>query len=131
MDPKIGEDLLAKNKSHNSFDRYAIAALKILPGSIWPSVVEHLPQDIYLLCDYQQRASIVQSNKCLPSTIPTGSMLSRNSYSGDGYYMELVENSTQVMKRYEELVNEHYKEPVIGNVTVSVLKTLTSDESEL
>ena len=38
---------------------------------------------------------------------------------------ELVENNVQVLKRCEELVNEHYKEPVKGlfnNIVVSVLK---------
>ena len=47
--------------------------------------------------------------------------------------MELGENNVQVMKRYVELVNEHYKEPVIGffdDVTTSVLKVLVSGESE-
>ena len=48
--------------------------------------------------------------------------------------MELGRNNVlQVIKRYEELVNEHYNEPVNGlfdDVTTSVLKTLVSDESE-
>ena len=48
--------------------------------------------------------------------------------------MELGRNNAQVIKRYEELVNEHLKEPVNGlfdDVTTSVLiKTLVSDESE-
>ena len=46
--------------------------------------------------------------------------------------MELGESNVQG-KRYEELVNEHYKEPVnesFDDVTASVLKVRMSDESE-
>ena len=47
--------------------------------------------------------------------------------------MELGENNVQVMKRHAELVNEHYKEPMIwlfDDMTASVFKALVSDESE-
>ena len=49
--------------------------------------------------------------------------------------MKLGENNihVQVMKRYEELVNEHNKEPVNGlcdHVKASVLQALVSDELE-
>ena len=44
--PSIGEELVAKNESHNVHDRYAIAALKLQPGTIWPSVIDHLPREI-------------------------------------------------------------------------------------
>ena len=39
--------------------------------------------------------------------------------------VELGRKNVQVIKRYEELVNEHYKEPVNGlldDMTTSVLK---------
>ena len=49
--------------------------------------------------------------------------------------MELGNNNVQIMKKYEELVNEHYKKPLngkFGHVTASVLKELMSDdESDL
>ena len=49
--------------------------------------------------------------------------------------MELGNNNVQVIKKYEELVDEHYKEPSNGNfddVTASILKELMSDnESDL
>ena len=49
--------------------------------------------------------------------------------------MKLGNNNVQVMKKYEHLINEHYKEAVNGkfdNVTASVLKELMSDnESDL
>ena len=47
--------------------------------------------------------------------------------------MELRKNNIQVTKRYEELVNEHYKEPVnesFDDVMASVLQALVSDELE-
>ena len=49
------------------------------------------------------------------------------------YCMELGENSVQVMNGYNEKVNEHYKEPVIGlfdDVTALLLEPMVSDESE-
>ena len=47
--------------------------------------------------------------------------------------MELGEDNVQVMKRYVELANEHYREPVIellDDLITSVLEALVSDESE-
>ena len=47
--------------------------------------------------------------------------------------MELGENNVQLIKRYEELVNEHHKQPVnwlFDNIMASVIKALVSDESE-
>ena len=46
--------------------------------------------------------------------------------------MELGENNVQDMRRYEELADEHYKEPMYGlfdDMTALVLKALVSDES--
>ena len=44
-----------------------------------------------------------------------------------------ISNNVQIMKRYVELVNGHYKEPVNGlfdDVTPSMLKAMVSDMSE-
>ena len=58
--PSIGEELAAKIESHNIHDRYAIAALKLLPGTIRPSVVGHLPREIsrftyYIIIVFMER----------------------------------------------------------------------------
>ena len=61
----IGEELAAKTESHNIHDRYAIAALKLLPGTIRPPVVSHLPRKnftIYLLHNYSWSASVMPSH---------------------------------------------------------------------
>ena len=47
--------------------------------------------------------------------------------------MQRHRRSPGAHEKYEELVNEHYKEPVSGlfdDVTASVLRTLVSDKSE-
>ena len=44
--PTIDDELTATHESSNRFDRYAIAAFKMLPGTIRPSVVGHLPREI-------------------------------------------------------------------------------------
>ena len=48
-------------------------------------------------------------------------------------YARLRENNVQVMKRYKQLLNEHYKMPMngyINDVTTSVLKAVVSDETK-
>ena len=50
--PKISEQLVAKQESHNAFDRYEIAATKLLPATIWPSVVRYLPPEISRIAHY-------------------------------------------------------------------------------
>ena len=47
--------------------------------------------------------------------------------------MDMGDSNTQVLKKYEELVMEHYKEPENGmfdDVTASVLVTLMSGDEE-
>ena len=47
--------------------------------------------------------------------------------------MDIGDSNTQVLKKYEELVMEHYKEPENGtfdDVTASVLAALMSGDEE-
>ena len=44
--PTIDEELVATNKADNIHDRYAIAAFKLLLGTLRPSIVGHLPREI-------------------------------------------------------------------------------------
>ena len=47
--------------------------------------------------------------------------------------MDLGESNVQVMKKYKDLVNEHYKKPVNGmldDVMTSVLEALISDDED-
>ena len=130
--PSIGEELGAKNKSHNV---HAIAALKLLPGTIRPSVVGHLPREIsrftyYIIihggrvsCQvmdvHHRRSPLVQGGLEIPIRVTVT--------------MDLGESNVQVMKKYEDLVNEHYKEPVnrmFDDVTTSVLEALMSDDDD-
>ena len=135
--PRIDEELTATHESNNNFDRYAIAVFKTLPGTTRPSVVGHLPREIsrftYYVIVYggrvsckvtnahHRRSPLVQGGLEIPVLVTVT--------------MELGSNNVQVMKKYEHLVNEHYKEPVNGkfdDVTASVLKELMSDdESDL
>ena len=58
--PTIGEELVAKHESH---DKYAIAAFKLLPGTIRPSVVGHLPREISRFTYY----IIIHGGSVMPS----------------------------------------------------------------
>ena len=42
----MDEELVATNEADNIHDRYAIAAFKLLLGTVWPSIVGHLPCEI-------------------------------------------------------------------------------------
>ena len=106
---KISEQLVMKQKSHNAFDIYAIAATKLLPATIRSYVVRHLPPEIsrfahYLIihkgrvsCNvadaHDQRSPLVQRGLEIPIWVTVA--------------VELGRNNAQVIKRYEELVNEH------------------------
>ena len=102
--PSIGEELGAKNESHNVHDRYAIAALK-LPGTIQPSVVGHLPLEIsrftYYIT-YSRRKSVMPSHQRSSSSIITGSRWSRNSYLSNSYYGPGRKQHTGLMKKYDD-----------------------------
>ena len=135
--PTMDDELTATHESSNRFDRYAIAAIKTLPGTIRPSVVGHLPREFFRFTYYvtvhggrlsckltdahHRRSPLVQGGLEIPVLVTV--------------IMELGNNNVQVVKKDEELVNEHYKEPSNGNfddVTASILKELMSnDESDL
>ena len=44
--PVIDEVLSTRHERNNIHDRYAIAAIKLLPGTIAPSIIGHLPKKI-------------------------------------------------------------------------------------
>ena len=83
--PTIGEELVAKYEIHNVHDRHAIAAFKLLPGTIHPSVVGHLPREISRFTYYIiiHGGSVMPSHQCLLSSIPVGSGWFRNSRSSN------------------------------------------------
>ena len=135
--PTIDDELTATHESSNRLDRYAIAAFKTLPGTIRPYVVGYLPREISRFTYYDtvrggrvsrkvtdahhRRSPLVQGGLEIPVLVMV--------------IMDLGNNNVQIIKKYEELVNEHYKEPSNGNfdhVTASIVKELMSDdESDL
>ena len=50
--PRIDEELVAEHERHNTFDRYAIAATKLLPATIRPFVVGNLSWEISRFAHY-------------------------------------------------------------------------------
>ena len=126
---------MAKTESHNIHNRYTITALKLLPGTIRLSVVCCLPREISrftydiiihgarVSCQvtdiHHRRSPLVQGGLEIPIQVTVT--------------MDLGEGNVKVMKKYEDLVNEHYKEPVNGtfdDVTTSVLEALLSEDED-
>ena len=102
---RIGEELVAKHESHNAFDKYAIAATKLLPGTIWSSVVGHLPQEIskfmhYLIIHGGQVSCNVTGAHDRQSPLVQGGLEISICVT---VAMSLGGNNAQVSKRYEEL----------------------------
>jgi hypothetical protein len=133
--PTIGEELVAKHESHSVQDRYAIAALKLLPGTIHPSVVGHLPRKIsrftYYIIIHGGRVSCqVISVRYRRSPLVQGGLEIPVRVIID---MDIADSNTQVLKKYEELVVVYYKEPENGtfnDVTASVFAALSGDEED-
>ena len=131
--PTVAEELVVQHESHNAYDRYAIAALKLLPGTIRPSVIGHLPREIsrftyYIIIHggrvsckvidaHYRRSPLVQGGLEIPIRVTVD--------------MDIAESNSRALKKYEELVSEHCKEPVnwtFDDVTASVLEALHSDD---
>ena len=133
--PTISEELVAKHENHNVHDRYAIATFKLLPGTIDPSVVGHLPREIsrftYYIIIYGGRVSCQVISVCYRrSPLVQGGLEIPIQVTID---MDIGDSNTRVLKKYEELVMEHYKEPENGtfdDVTASVLAALMSGDKE-
>ena len=120
LDPEDRRRVDSQTRKSNNFVRYAIAALKRLPGTIRPSVVGQLKHEILrftsTLCDYPRRGSIMQVHRHSASTITIDVRGGLEIPTLVTITMELWENNVQVMKTYEELVNGHYKESVNGTI---------------
>ena len=118
-----------RHESSNPYDQYAIAAMKGLPGSIAESVVGHLPREIsrftyfLLVCGGVvsckvtditfRRSPLVQGGLEIPVEVTVE--------------IEVTENNILAVKKYEALIQEHYKEPVEGkfeDVTPTILEAL-------
>ena len=104
--PAIGEELVAQHESHNAYDRYTIAVLKLLPGTIRPAVVGHFLREISRFTYYiiihggrvscqvidvnYRRSPLVQGGLEIPIQVTVD--------------MDAGENNLQALKKYEYLV---------------------------
>lgn len=133
--PVVGESLRARHENDNAHDRYAIAAMKQLPGTIRPSVVGHLPREIsrytyYIILhggrvtcqvidDRHRRSPLIQGGLEIPVKVVVD--------------MDANEKAMQALQLYETLVREYYKEPIDGefeDITASVLEDLQESDCD-
>ena len=134
--PALNEILPAIHESGNSFDCYAIAARKCLPGTLAvESTVGHLPKELSrftrfvmlhgatvvaeVLDTHHRRSPLVQGGLEIPIQVTV-----RMDYS--------PQNKDALFK-YESLVEQYYKEPVDGkfeDFTDTVLRDLEDADDE-
>ena len=108
----------------------------LLSGTLRPSIVGHLSREISRFTYYV----IIHGGREYRAKSLTLTIVDRHWFNCGleipirvTVTMDAGEANVQVIKRYKDLVNEHYKEPVNGNfddVTASVLKALMSDVAE-
>ena len=133
--PILHETLLVRHEHDNSYDRYAIACLKKLPGHLSESIVGHLPKEIarftyYIMLhgarlsakvlDTQHRRSpLVQGGLEIPVEVTIA--------------MECSDKNQLYINKYESLVSEKYKEPVeerLEDATADILRRINADHGE-
>ena len=133
--PRLNEVLSAVHERTNPHDRYAIAARKRLAGCIGESTVGHLPKEISrvtrfimlygavvtvkVLDTHHRRSPLVQGGLEIPIQVRVK--------------MEYSSLNKDTISRYEDLVNQYYKEPVEGkfeDITAAILDGIDSDTDE-
>ena len=136
--PVIDEVLHTRHKRNNIHDRYAIAAINLLPGTIAPSVVGHLPKEISrityfiinhgatvrcrVISDHHRRTPLIQGGLEIPVEVVVEMPVKDR-------------NISLIMQKYESLVQEAYKEPasdtgMFEDATEEILKELFSEGSD-
>ena len=127
-----------EHEPSNAYDHHAVALKKRLPGHISDSVVGHLPKELSrfvrfilqhgasgsakVLDTHHRRSPLVQGGLEIPIQVTVT--------------MPNSDKNELAMKRFQELVNERYKEPVNGNfedatrVILERLKDVDDEDSD-
>ena len=135
--PVIDEVLSTRHERNNIHDRYAIAAIKLLPGTIAPSIIGHLPKEISrltyfiinrgatvrcrVISEHHRRSPLIQGGLEIPVEVVVE--------------MPVEDSNAQTMQKYESLVQKAYKEPasntgMFEDATEDILKELFSSSDE-
>lgn len=133
--PVLNEVLPVKHESTNCHDRYAIAVMKRLPGTLVASVVGHLPREIsrftYFIivhgakvsCKvvnvHHRRSPLVQGGLEIPCEVIVE--------------MEMTNKNSLAIDKYKQLVSDQYQEPVEGkfpDATQEILEAMKSPSDD-
>lgn len=135
--PVIDEVLSTRHERNNIHDRYAIAAIKLLPGTIAPSIIGHLPKEISrltyfiinrgatvrcrVISEHHRHSPLIQGGLEIPVEVVVE--------------MPVEDSNAQTMQKYESLVQKAYKEPasntgMFEDATEDILKELFSEGSD-
>ena len=132
--PRINKVLPAVHEVSNTYDRYAIAAKKKLPGQLAPSTVGHLSKEISKFTRFiilygatvtikvtdvnHRRSPLIQGGLELPVEVTAT--------------MENTKKNEIAITKYRDLVTHSYREPVdrrFEDVTDTILKQLNDSGS--
>ena len=120
----------------NPFDRYAIAAMKRLPGRLGDCTIGHLPREIsktirfFLLRGGVASVEIVDKNHRRSPLVQGGPEIPVKLM----VEIDVSEKNEAIMKRFKQLITDNYKEPDVDgkfeDCTEEVLQELIQqDES--
>ena len=135
--PIVGEVLRCCHERKNPFDRYAIAAMKRLPGRLADCTIGHLPRAIsrinrfFLLREGVVSVEIVDKNPRISPIVQGGLEIPVKLMAE----IDASEKNEAIMKRLKQLITDNYKEPDVDgkfeDCTEEVLQELIQqDESD-
>ena len=133
--PRTGERISIVHKKRNIHDINAMACKKTLPGTLAPSIIGHLPKEIsrytrYIIEHGAQVCAFVISTTHRVSPLIQGDLEIPIRVEIKLPYDEVNDSN---LKKYKQLVEENYREPVNGkydDATDKILKDIGIDDEE-
>ena len=133
--PRIGERISIVHEKRNIHDINAMAGKKTLPGTLAPTTIEHLPKEIsrytrYIIEHGAQVCAFVISTTHRVSPLIQGGLEIPIRVEIKLPYDEVNDSN---LKKYKQLVEENYRDPVNGkydDATDKILKEIGIDDEE-
>ena len=133
--PWIGERISIVHEKRNIHDINAIAGKKTLPGILAPSIIGHLPKEVsrytrHIIEHVAQLCAFVISTTHRVSPLIQGGLEIPIRVEIKLPYYEVNDSN---LKKYKQLIEENYREPVNGkydHATNKILKDIGIDDEE-
>ncbi len=133
--PVLHEIIPVIHEQDNPYDRHAIAARKLLPGSITESTVGHLPKEISRITRYIMIHTAEVKLKIVDVNYRRSPLIRGGLEIPVEVIVKMVNNckNKEAVTKYTELVKQKYKEPVDGkyeDISATVLASESDDDDD-